>query len=198
MHWFGIFVLCLVPFWWGILISYNFWQFKTAKEWNCQKYRQINHTIFDVSLVTMNIECITLNIHSFLLFFLSLSFSIRGTNYQSPHGIPIDLLDRLLIIATSPYTEKETRQILKIRWRSASIILSANIALLPPSVVKVKWTCMVSFQVWGGGCGAERGGSHSTDPHRHGDVTALRHPADQHCWLGVSQTQGKQILLLQL
>lgn len=41
--------------------------------------------------------------------------SIRGTNYQSPHGIPIDLLDRLLIIATSPYTEKETRQILKIR-----------------------------------------------------------------------------------
>lgn len=42
-------------------------------------------------------------------------FRIRGTNYQSPHGIPIDLLDRLLIIATSPYTEKETRQILKIR-----------------------------------------------------------------------------------
>uniref|UniRef100_A0A8D3EBT2 RuvB-like helicase n=1 Tax=Scophthalmus maximus TaxID=52904 RepID=A0A8D3EBT2_SCOMX len=40
---------------------------------------------------------------------------IRGTNYQSPHGIPIDLLDRLLIIVASPYTEKETRQILKIR-----------------------------------------------------------------------------------
>uniref|UniRef100_A0A8C7ZQ21 RuvB-like helicase n=1 Tax=Oryzias sinensis TaxID=183150 RepID=A0A8C7ZQ21_9TELE len=50
---------------------------------------------------------------------------IRGTNYQSPHGIPIDLLDRLLIIATSPYTEKETRQILKIRgqkfrWRTSN------------------------------------------------------------------------------
>uniref|UniRef100_A0A8C5MXP9 RuvB-like helicase n=1 Tax=Leptobrachium leishanense TaxID=445787 RepID=A0A8C5MXP9_9ANUR len=40
---------------------------------------------------------------------------IRGTNYQSPHGIPIDLLDRLLIISTSPYNEKETKQILKIR-----------------------------------------------------------------------------------
>ncbi|CAM6103534.1 unnamed protein product [Calypogeia fissa] len=25
---------------------------------------------------------------------------IRGTNYVSPHGIPIDLLDRLLIIST--------------------------------------------------------------------------------------------------
>ena len=33
----------------------------------------------------------------------------------SPHGIPIDLLDRLLIISTEPYTEKEIRQILDIR-----------------------------------------------------------------------------------
>jgi RuvB-like protein 2 len=41
--------------------------------------------------------------------------TIRGTDYQSPHGIPIDLLDRLLIISTSPYTEPEVKQILKIR-----------------------------------------------------------------------------------
>uniref|UniRef100_A0A4W3H2S1 RuvB-like helicase n=1 Tax=Callorhinchus milii TaxID=7868 RepID=A0A4W3H2S1_CALMI len=40
---------------------------------------------------------------------------IRGTSYKSPHGIPIDLLDRLVIISTSPYNEKETKQILKIR-----------------------------------------------------------------------------------
>ncbi|KAJ0004264.1 hypothetical protein NQD34_010478 [Periophthalmus magnuspinnatus] len=49
---------------------------------------------------------------------------IRGTNYQSPHGIPIDLLDRLLIIATSPYNEKETRQILKIRCEEEDVELS--------------------------------------------------------------------------
>uniref|UniRef100_A0AAY5ECQ6 RuvB-like helicase n=1 Tax=Electrophorus electricus TaxID=8005 RepID=A0AAY5ECQ6_ELEEL len=49
---------------------------------------------------------------------------IRGTNYQSPHGIPIDMLDRLLIIATSPYTEKETRQILKIRCEEEDVELS--------------------------------------------------------------------------
>jgi RuvB-like protein 2 len=30
---------------------------------------------------------------------------IRGTNYKSPHGIPIDLLDRSLIITTVPYNE---------------------------------------------------------------------------------------------
>ena len=40
---------------------------------------------------------------------------IRGTSYQSPHGIPIDLLDRLLIVSTSPYSEKDTKQILRIR-----------------------------------------------------------------------------------
>jgi RuvB-like protein 2 len=40
---------------------------------------------------------------------------IRGTQYRSPHGIPIDLLDRLLIISTEPYSEKEIRLILDIR-----------------------------------------------------------------------------------
>ncbi|XP_034247838.1 ruvB-like 2 [Thrips palmi] len=40
---------------------------------------------------------------------------IRGTNYVSPHGIPIDLLDRMNIVATKPYEEKELKEILKIR-----------------------------------------------------------------------------------
>lgn len=40
---------------------------------------------------------------------------IRGTAYESPHGIPIDLLDRMVIIKTKPYEEKELRQILAIR-----------------------------------------------------------------------------------
>lgn len=41
---------------------------------------------------------------------------IRGTNYNSPHGIPLDLLDRLLIITTTPYDERELKQILAIRY----------------------------------------------------------------------------------
>ena len=40
---------------------------------------------------------------------------IRGTDYKSPHGIPLDLLDRMLIISTEPYAEKEVRKILDIR-----------------------------------------------------------------------------------
>lgn len=40
---------------------------------------------------------------------------IRGTNYKSPHGIPLDLLDRMVIIATQPYMEADLKEILKIR-----------------------------------------------------------------------------------
>lgn len=49
---------------------------------------------------------------------------IRGTSYQSPHGIPIDLLDRLLIISTTPYEEKEIKQILKIRCEEEDVEMS--------------------------------------------------------------------------
>jgi RuvB-like protein 1 (pontin 52) len=42
--------------------------------------------------------------------------TIRGTeDIQSPHGIPVDLLDRLLIIRTIPYTVEEIGTIVGIR-----------------------------------------------------------------------------------
>ncbi|GAU13448.1 hypothetical protein TSUD_127450 [Trifolium subterraneum] len=50
--------------------------------------------------------------------------TIRGTNYKSPHGIPIDLLDRLLIISTQPYTEDEIRKILDIRCQEEDVDMS--------------------------------------------------------------------------
>eukprot|EP01097_Dermamoeba_algensis_P011381 TRINITY_DN8812_c0_g1_i1.p1 TRINITY_DN8812_c0_g1~~TRINITY_DN8812_c0_g1_i1.p1 ORF type:complete len:419 (-),score=65.55 TRINITY_DN8812_c0_g1_i1:64-1251(-) len=40
---------------------------------------------------------------------------IRGTETISPHGIPLDFLDRLLIIRTLPYTQSEIAHILSIR-----------------------------------------------------------------------------------
>jgi len=51
---------------------------------------------------------------------------IRGTKYTSPHGIPIDLLDRLLIISTEPYTEKEIRQILSIRCEEEDVEITED------------------------------------------------------------------------
>ncbi|KAL7675615.1 hypothetical protein ACOME3_001881 [Neoechinorhynchus agilis] len=40
---------------------------------------------------------------------------IRGTDYTSPHGVPLDLLDRCLVIQTKPYSLEEMRLIIKIR-----------------------------------------------------------------------------------
>merc|ERR1719271_464153 len=41
--------------------------------------------------------------------------TIRGTEIVSPHGMPVDLLDRLVIIRTLPYSVDEIVQILTIR-----------------------------------------------------------------------------------
>jgi len=49
--------------------------------------------------------------------------TIRGTEMKAPHGIPIDLLDRLVIIRTLPYTPMEMVRILAIRAAVESLII---------------------------------------------------------------------------
>merc|ERR1711943_133204 len=49
---------------------------------------------------------------------------IRGTDYESPHGLPVDLLDRLLIIHTKPYSESEIGEILDIRCEEEDVELT--------------------------------------------------------------------------
>ena len=51
---------------------------------------------------------------------------IRGTDQVSPHSLPLDLLDRLLIINTRPYTEKEIRKILEIRASAEGVRLKED------------------------------------------------------------------------
>jgi len=51
---------------------------------------------------------------------------IRGTNYKSPHGIPLDLLDRLVIIHTTEYSEAELKSILKIRCEEEDCEMEDN------------------------------------------------------------------------
>jgi RuvB-like protein 1 len=41
--------------------------------------------------------------------------AVRGTDVLAPHGVPVDLLDRMLIIRTLPYNLEEILQILAIR-----------------------------------------------------------------------------------
>ena len=40
---------------------------------------------------------------------------IKGTEMNAPHGVPVDLLDRLVIIRTLPYTADEMVKILAVR-----------------------------------------------------------------------------------
>jgi len=68
------------------------------------------------------------------LIMCTVSHRIRGTSYNSPHGLPIDLLDRLLIISTSPYEEKDMEKILKIRF----------VTLVNISLSKVLLSCKVT------------------------------------------------------
>ena len=53
---------------------------------------------------------------------------IRGTQYKSPHGLPLDLLDRLMIISTTPYSEDEMRKILTIRYCKRRLFVFAGVA----------------------------------------------------------------------
>jgi len=48
--------------------------------------------------------------------------TIRGTDeIQAPHGIATDLLDRLLIIRTLPYTVEEIRLIVRLRAKTEGL-----------------------------------------------------------------------------
>merc|ERR1711976_18543 len=47
--------------------------------------------------------------------------NIRGTKYKSPHGLPIDLLDRLIIIHTKQYEEEELQEMLNIRCEEEDV-----------------------------------------------------------------------------
>jgi len=51
---------------------------------------------------------------------------IKGTDIIAPHGIPVDLLDRLLIIRTMPYTMEEIIKILTIRAQTESISIEED------------------------------------------------------------------------
>eukprot|EP00727_Mastigamoeba_balamuthi_P003507 m51a1_g13153 putative -like 1 (456) ;mRNA; r:23194-25393 len=49
---------------------------------------------------------------------------IRGTEIEAPHGIPVDLMDRLLVVRTRVYTQDEMAQIIKIRAQTEGLSLA--------------------------------------------------------------------------
>ncbi|KFM82423.1 RuvB-like 2, partial [Stegodyphus mimosarum] len=71
---------------------------------------------------------------------------IRGTQYESPHGIPIDLLDRSVIITTTPYDEDDTKKILKIRCEEEDVEMSDD-ALIVLTKIGVETSLRYSIQL---------------------------------------------------
>ena len=56
---------------------------------------------------------------------------IRGTNYRSPHGLPLDFLDRVVIVSTHAYSAEEINKILSIRAAEEDVEVTPNaLALL--------------------------------------------------------------------
>ena len=56
---------------------------------------------------------------------------IRGTAYRSPHGLPLDFLDRVVIVSTHAYNSDEIKQILAIRAQEEEVDVSPDaLALL--------------------------------------------------------------------
>ncbi|KAL1495059.1 hypothetical protein ABEB36_010538 [Hypothenemus hampei] len=72
---------------------------------------------------------------------------IRGTDdIYSPHGIPLDLLDRLLIIRTIPYDRPEMEQILILRAKTEGLEIDTD-ALTALGEVGVKATLRYAVQL---------------------------------------------------
>ncbi|MBV95144.1 RuvB-like 1, partial [Eschrichtius robustus] len=72
---------------------------------------------------------------------------IRGTeDITSPHGIPLDLLDRVMIIRTMLYTLQEMKQIIKIRAQTEGINISEK-ALNHLGEIGIKTTLRYTVQL---------------------------------------------------
>ena len=79
--------------------------------------------------------------------------TIRGTEFQSPHGIPVDLLDRLMIIPTEFYKKEDILDIIKIRCEEEDIEMESDASALLASLgLSGLYACL-----WCGADGARLG-----------------------------------------
>jgi len=107
---------------------------------------------------------------------------IRGTKIQSPHGLPVDLLDRVLIVSTKPYEEQDIQQIIQIRS-----VKTHGRAVALPFVPKA--SC---FLMQRGGRNAHWGGAKRTHNDGHANDSALRTKFDFVCSGFGPETQGRE------
>merc|ERR1712232_758182 len=56
--------------------------------------------------------------------------TIRGTDIVAPHGMPVDLLDRLVIIRTMPYTVEDIVEVVNIRAQTENLTIEEDALVL--------------------------------------------------------------------
>jgi len=71
---------------------------------------------------------------------------IYGTDIESPHGIPLDILDRLLIIPVRPYTRDEIKEIVRVRAEEEVVELTPE-ALELLADLGVKYSLRYAIQL---------------------------------------------------
>ena len=69
---------------------------------------------------------------------------IRGTNYRSAHGIPLDMLDRLLIIPTEPYSMEDVRKILLTRAQEEDVNITEDAVTI---LTKISETASLRYAI---------------------------------------------------
>ena len=79
-----------------------------------------------------------------MLVSIGVAFDTLCCIHRSPHGIPIDLLDRLLIISTQPYSEKELRLILDIRCEEEDVEMTDDGKELLTKVCCLVWRTLAT------------------------------------------------------
>ena len=76
----------------------------------------------------------------------TLFFRSGTDDILSPHGIPLDLLDRLLIIRTLPYAVSEMEQIIKLRAQTEGLQID-DLAITALSEIGSETTLRYSVQL---------------------------------------------------
>lgn len=99
--------------------------------------------------------------------------TIRGTEVVSPHGVPVDLLDRMLILRTMPYSLEEIIQIMSIRAETESLQIEDE-ALAALGAVGVRTSLRYAVQMLAPSrILAESNGRVSIQPHDIAEVDDL-------------------------
>nr|UXY87468.1 hypothetical protein 1634Bnrm3_p101 [Cryptomonas sp.] len=101
----------------------------------------------------LDIECFSFlskNIESVLspVFILSTNNStlkINGIGFSSPHGIPVDVIDRFLVIQTSPHSYCELRKILSSKADDDLLYLDENAKEL---LTKIGIECGIRYSIY--------------------------------------------------